>query len=344
VGPELRPLLNVRLSDLAPTAPVIAAEPSAPACLIVNPRSFSASRGLAEKAVALARSHHAEVVVVTAPAELTAAIESILARRQQQVMVLAGDGTVCAVVDQLANLPPGSWVPDLLVLPGGRSNLTAEDMVPGGQALATMELALVRAREQRWDVAVEERSPLRIEQSPAPPRHGFFMAAACIDSAIRQCHQDRFDHSTLRAGVTTLSYVLGLGVRALFGRSGITCPTLRIDAGACGTQQGFVRLLLATTLLHRTGLLNPYATRGDGEVRVTSVSRDAHSFWRLLPRLLTGRYLNSMSTDKGYLSGRCDSVRVDGLAGYSLDGEAFDTDPSRPVLISAGPRLRFIRP
>jgi hypothetical protein len=103
-------------------------------------------------------------------------------------------------------------------------------------------------------------------------------------------------------------------------------------------------LLLATTLLHRTGLLNPYAARGDGEVRVTSVSRDAHSFWRLLPRLLTGRYLKSMSADNGYLSGRCDSVRVDGLAGYSLDGEAFDTDPSRPVVISAGPRLRFIRP
>jgi outer membrane receptor protein involved in Fe transport len=51
-------------------------------------------------------------------------------------------------------------------------------------------------------VAVEERCPLRIEQSPAPPRHGFFMAAAVIDSAIRQCHQDRVDHSTLRAGVT----------------------------------------------------------------------------------------------------------------------------------------------
>ena len=149
MGPELRSHLNARLPELVPTAPAIAAHTSAPACLIVNPRSFSASRGLAEKAIALALSHHAEVVVVKAPAELIAAIESILARRQQQVMVLAGDGTVCAVVDQLANLPPGSWVPDLLVLPGGRSNLTAEDMVPGGQALATMELALVRAARRR---------------------------------------------------------------------------------------------------------------------------------------------------------------------------------------------------
>jgi diacylglycerol kinase family enzyme len=336
--------LNARLSELAPAAPAIAAGTSAPACLIVNPLSFSASRGLAEQATALARSHHAEVVVVNGPAALTTAIESILTRRQQHVMVLAGDGTVCAIVNQLAHLPPGSWIPDLLVLPGGRSNLTAADMVPGGQALATMQLALERAREQRWDLAVEERCPLRIEQSPAPPQHGFFMAAAVIDSAIRQCHQNRLDNSTLRAGVSTVGYVLGLGVRAVFGRSGITCPTLRIDAGACGTQQGLVRLLLATTLLHRTGLLNPYAARGDGEVRVTAVSRDARSFWRLLPRLLTGRYLNSMSADRGYLSGRCDSVRVDGLAGYSLDGEAFDTDPSRPVVITAGPRLRFIRP
>jgi hypothetical protein len=34
-------------------------------------------------------------------------------------------------------------------------------------------------------------------------------------------------------------------------------------------------------------------------------------------------------------------VRVTGLAGYVLDGERFDTDPARPVVIGPGPRLRF---
>ena len=315
-----------------------------PPCLIVNPRSFSASRGLAARATALARAHGAEVVVVDSPTSTIAAVESILTRRQRQVMVLAGDGTVCAIVDQLANQPPGAWVPDLLVLPGGRSNLTAADLVPGGKALTTLKRALLLARDGVWDAAVEERCPLRIEQSPAPARHGFFVAGAAIDSAIRQCHQHRSEHGTLATGLSTAGYVIRLGIRSLFGRSGLTCPTLDVDAGACGTQHGAVRLLLVTTLLHRTGLFDPYAARGEGGVRVTSVSRAAAHFWRRLPRLLTGRYLGSMGAISGYLSGRCDRLQVSGLAGYSLDGEAFDTDPARPVTITAGPRLRFLIP
>ena len=322
----------------------VVAKTATPPCLIVNPRSFSASRGLAAQAAALARAHEAEVVMVDGPASTVAAVESILARRQRQVMVLAGDGTVCAIVDQLCSLPPGTWVPDLLVLPGGRSNLTAADLVPGGTALATRKRALRLAHDGRWDAAVQERCALRIEQSPAPARHGFFLAGAAIDSAIRQCHQHRSDHGTLASGLSTASYLMGLAVRSLFGRSGLSCPTLHLDAGACGTQHGLVRLLLVTTLLHRTGAFDPYAARGQGDVRVTSVSRAAPHFWRWLPRLLTGRYLPSMSADNGYLSGCCERLQVTGLAGYSLDGEAFDTDPARPITITTGPRLRFLSP
>jgi hypothetical protein len=48
-----------------------------------------------------------------------------------------------------------------------------------------------------------------------------------------------------------------------------------------------------------------------------------------------------MTAENGYLSGRCEQLRVLGLAGYVLDGERFDTDPARPVVLSPGPRLRF---
>ena len=258
-------------------------------------------------------------------------------------MLLAGDGTVCAVVDQLSSLPPGAWTPDLLVLPGGRTNLTAADLVPGGRALPTLKQGLLLAREQRWDAAVEERSALRIEQSGAPTRHGFFFSAALIDSVIRQCHQHRAERNQ-HGDLSTFGYLLRLAARAMRGRSGMSCPSLQVDAGSCGAQSGPVRLLLATTLLHRTGLLNPYAPRGQGDVRLTSVSEAAPRFWRTLPRLLTGHYTQAMNTDNGYLSGRCDRVQISGLATYMLDGEAFDAEPSQPVTLSAGPRLRFIRP
>ncbi len=336
--------MNAFVSPLEAPSRGVVAKAITPPCLIVNPRSFSASRGLAAQATSLALAHGAEVVTVDGPASTVAAVESILARRQAHVMVLAGDGTVCAIVDQLCHLPHGSWVPDLLVLPGGRSNLTAADLVPGGAALATLKRALELSREGRWDAAVEERRPLRIDQSPAPARHGFFVAAALIDSAIRQCHQHRSDHHTLASGLSTVGYLMRLGALALFGRSGLSCPSLAIDAQGCGTQHGRVRLLLVTTLLHRTGLFAPYADRGQGGVRMAAVSRAAPNFWRRLPRLLTGRYVPAMNPENGYLSGRCEQLTVSGLAGYSLDGEAFDTDPGRPVTITVGPRLRFVCP
>ncbi|MGJ7581216.1 diacylglycerol kinase family protein [Variovorax sp. RHLX14] len=313
-----------------------------PPCLIVNPLSFRASRGLAEQATALAIAHGAEVVTIDSPQALTSAVESILSRRQKRVMVLAGDGTVRAVVDQLAALPGGSWIPDLLVLAGGRTNLTAEDFVPGGAALATLERALKLSAAQRWDSAVVERCVLCIEQAPAPARYGFWVGAALIDGVIRRTHAHRVGGSAMKTGhLSTLISMLRLAFLGLRGRSGLACPLLTVDAGPLGRMQAPVRLLLATTLQHRRGLFDPYATRAAEDMRITAVSRRARRFWPSLPRLLTGRFSGAMTTADGYLSGGCERAEIIGLSGYSLDGEAFDTDPARPVLLRRGSRLRF---
>ena len=342
---RLRPALTVPVSGPA-TAPAALADATAPPCLIVNPLSFRASRGLAGRASAIAAAHCAEVIRVDAPASVAAAVESILIRRQSRVAVLAGDGTVREIVDRLARLPPGRWLPDLLILPGGRSNLTAADLVPRGKPLATLEQALAAAREGRWDSGVVERVPLCIAQDPAPPRFGFFVGAAAVDSVVRRAQDYRYGGSgRLRTGhLSTPWLLLKLAALGLVGRSGLESPFLQVDAGACGSVRGPVRLLLATTLLHRTGLFDPYAARGAGELRLTVVARRAPRFWRALPRLLTGRYSKAMNVDSGYLSGRCERVQITGLAGYVLDGERFDTDPTRPVVITPGPRLRFFSP
>ena len=329
----------VAVRPVPQTAAVPQVTPFSP-CLIVNPRSRNASRGLAADATALALTHGAEVVSVESPAATRSAVEAILARRQQPLIVLAGDGTACAIVDQLSQLTAGAWTPDLLVLAGGRTNLTAVDLGAGGAALPILKRALLRTTS---DAAVEERCALRIEQPGSPTRHGFFLAAAVIDSVIRQCHRQRAN-GILQGDVGTFIYLLQLGLRGLSGRSGLSCPPLHVDAGECGRQQGAIRMLLATTLLHRKGFLNPYAARGAGEVRLTSVSANAPRFWRSLPRLVSGRYSPAMTTDNGYLSGRCEHVQINGLTHYMLDGEPFEADPSRPVTISAGRRLRFMVP
>ncbi|MGI4778712.1 MAG: diacylglycerol kinase family protein [Janthinobacterium lividum] len=321
--------------------PAVAAASAVP-CLIVNPLSFRASRGLAKAASAKARALGAEVVSIGSPADLGSAVDAILARRQQHVMVLAGDGTVRAIVDQLAALPPGSWIPDLLVLAGGRTNLTAHDLVPGGTALATLERALAAVASQRWDAAVVERCTLCIEQAPAPARYGFWVGAALIDGVIRRTHAHRAAGGRMRTGFSSTPVSLvKLACLGLRGRSGLACPVLDLDAGPLGRMQGRVRLLLATTLHHRRGPFDPYASRADDDMRLTAVSRHAARFWSSLPRLLTGRFSSGMTVVDGYLSGSCERAQIVGLSGYSLDGEAFDTDPARPVLLRRGPRLRF---
>lgn len=336
--------MNARLGAAAPDPTAAGpAGASLPPCLIVNPLSFRASRGLAQRAVALARAQGAQIVEVDGPASLTAAIETILARRQRKVMVLAGDGTVRAVVDQLALLPAGSWIPDLLVLPGGRTNLIANDLTPGATALDLLQRALAH----RWDQSVVERVTLCIEQAGAPPRHGFWVGAALIDGVIRRAHQHRAGGAgALRTGhLSTPAALLVLAYQALRGRSGLRVPNLRVQAGAAGVLiDGPVSLLLATTLHHRRGLFDPYASRAADDLRLTAVSRHATRFWHSLPRLLAGRFSPAMDAANGYASGSFERVEITGLAGYSFDGEAYETDPGRPVTLRRGSRLRFFTP
>ena len=161
------------------------------------------------------------------------ALESILARRQRHVAVLAGDGTVHAVVEGLARLPAGHWLPELLILPGGRTNLTAADLVPRADPLATLAKALAWARDGRWDAAIVERLPLCIAQAPAPPRFGFFFGGAAVDSVVRRAQDHRHGGSgPLRSGHLSTPWLLAkLAALALVGRADIPLPTLEIEAG-----------------------------------------------------------------------------------------------------------------
>ena len=338
------------IASASATPPVAAghADAALPPCLIVNPRSFNVmSNRLAGRATQLARANGADVIEVREFAQLAAALDSVLARGTRQLFVLAGDGTVHGIIDQLVRLPAACPMPQLLILAGGRTNLIAADLGGGGAVLSKLEAALVRARNgAAAGLQVQYRNTLAIEQAPAPPRHGFFVAAAVLDTVIRECHRHRMVGSgTFRTGkLSTAWCLLQLALRQLFGRNPVRCPDLDIDAPGCGRLCGTTRVLMATTLSHRIGLLDPYARRGTGAVRVTAVAARAAGFWRTLPRLLTGRFSERMNAERGYLSGSCEWLQVRGLGGYTLDGEEFETDPAKPVVFRTGPSISFLQP
>jgi hypothetical protein len=327
----------------APAQPVLA--PQAP-CLVINPRSFRSSRhGLAERAAQLARDQGIEVLHAADSIGIAAAMDLLLERRQQIIVLLAGDGTVQAMADRLASLPADVPQPQLLVLGGGRTNLTAAEVGGNGNVLPKLERAL-RCWREGTPLEVEMRPALRIEQPPAPARHGFFLAAGLVDRAIRACHRNRGNGAgTLRDGDLGTAWSLAaLALPAMLGIREPPLDPLHVQAPGHDALTDPARWLIVTTLQKRQGLLDPYASHGRGAVRFTAIAARGAGFWARLPWIALGRFTPGMHAGRGYLSGRCDALNVSGLSSYMLDGEAFDADPARPVTIGEGPRLSFLAP
>jgi diacylglycerol kinase family enzyme len=324
-------------------APVAAGE----ICLLINPLSCRTLYGsLAKRAREMAEAAGLEVVVTGDPQQILALLRRLHARRAPQLFVLSGDGTIQLIANYLVQLPPGEWNPGLLLLGGGRANVVPRAH-GGDPALPALRAALQAVREGR-PLTLESQTLLRVEQEGAPPRHGVVLAGSVADFGIRHCRAYRASgkgwwHRGLLADPWC---VLMLVVQTLIGLKPVPpSPQLDVTLDTGERMVARVRVLMAATLVRAGGHYNPYAERGSGPLRVTAVAADARRFWRNLPRVLSGKYdFDHMNTLQGYLSGRCHTMHIHGLSGYSLDGEPVDVDPQRPLRLTTGMDLNILRP
>lgn len=329
----------------APIPPPAASTVSERPCVLVNPRSFlTSTNDRARKALALCQRFGVAAVSLQGRDHLLSELDRLRAAGQRRLFVLAGDGTVQGIVQYLASQNAPEWQPELLVLGGGRSNVTAHEF-GHGSALHKLAEALRRAREAA-PITVHERQLLRVESAGSEPQHGFLLAGAVVDAGIRLCERHRQAGTTWwHQGPLSSQYCLAkLALQAVRGRNPLPPdPDLHIETRAAATFCGPQRLLLASTLLHRNNLFNPYAGRGAGPVRLTAIRADAERFWRRLARVVSGRFTDDMTPERGYFSGRFEHVSITGLARFSLDGEPFEVDPSRPLLLQGGPTVRMLQ-
>jgi diacylglycerol kinase family enzyme len=315
-------------------------------CLLINPLSCRTLYGdLARKAELLARAHGLRVEVSGDPPRILELLDELRAQRVARLFVLSGDGTIQLIARYLADLPPGDWNPELLLLGGGRANVVPRAF-GGTPALPALRRVLQAVRAQR-PLQVELQPVMCVSQEGRPVQRGFILVGAMIDFGVRYCRDWRaagtsWWHRGILADQISL---LRLAALSLTGRSPApAAPQLVVRMQPVGTLYAPVRVLVAGVLHDAGGHYNPYASRGDGPLRLTAVAAEAPRFWRNLPRMLTGRFDDqTMNVEQGYLSGHCQAVTVDGLSTYSLDGEPFDADPSLPLRISTGHVLNVLR-
>lgn len=323
---------------------VVATAGAAAICLLINPLSCRTRNGaLSRRAEMLARAHGVRVEVTGDPARIVALLEELRAAATPRLFVLSGDGTIQLIASFLVGLPAGDWNPELLLLGGGRANAVPRAF-GGTPALRALRRVLEALRENR-PLRVETQPLLCVRQQGRPERCGFIMVGALIDYGVRYCREWRASGTSWwhRGILADQISLLRLALQVLLGRSPVPpSPQMVVRMQPGGTMYAPLRVFVAGSLLHAGGHYNPYAARGDGPLRISAIAVEAPRFWRNLPRMLTGRFDESMSVAQGYLSGRCHDASVEGMAGYSLDGEPYDADPALPLHIATGHALRVV--
>lgn len=297
----------------------------------------------AERSAALVREHGGQVFEVTDLADIEQALAKALRRSVEYLVIAGGDGTLQGAVSWLARHLAPARMPALILLSGGRTNYVAEDIGTRSHFLETLERILTTPADRLHPV---DRPTLKLEHPSIGEQHGFFMAGAMIDEVIRYVHrwQAERDSWLRRRHAASTAGVLSIGLRWALRRHRFELPRLRIEADGLGRLDDKCRFLMLSSLNHDSSMVDPYARRGEGPLRITAIRSGAKRLPLRLPRVARGRFSEEMNDENGYLSGYCNNIVINNISSITLDGQEFDLDRDHPLEISPGPVFRFLRP
>jgi diacylglycerol kinase (ATP) len=274
---------------------------------------------------------------------LSGALARLLAENLDALVVNGGDGTVVGVLSELRRRAP-AHVPALAVLASGNTNMIAGDVgLPNRPERALSRLLSAAASSPALRRA--ERRLIRIEQPGEPTRYGFFVGAIAILRAIlltrRILHPLGVNHGLANAAGIGLS-----AMRVLFGRTGdegLLSP-VPVDIAFDGepTASGEYSALMASTLDRLLFGSRPFWGSGPGPIRLTMVRGPAARPLRSLLPLLRGRPDERM-TRAGYVSRNADRITFAFDGRFVIDGEIFEATRERPITLSDGGAVEFLR-
>jgi len=270
---------------------------------------------------------------------------SDLSRQEVDLLVInGGDGTLAHALTEI--LEQGVFdgrVPQIAVLRGGRTNMTALDLGCGRNPVRSLEALILAARQDRIEERIQRRDVLRVEFG-GEAHCGMFFGAGVIHRAIDVVHSS-FPQGRARGALGATALVGGLLTRLLVSRGdGILTPDkAQIMLDGQLVAPGEFTLLMASTLPRLFSRLRPFWGTGPGGVRFTAMSPDAVGLGRSAPGILAGRPGRLVTEDNGYLSRNCKRVEMRFDCGFTIDGEQSDPRAGRMVSITAENNVRFVR-
>ncbi len=314
--------------------------------LISNTRSQRNQRGMAAIRAALSlypQVQHAEIGEIQEVGDI---LREFARREVDHVIVNGGDGTVQATLTELFNGAVFERFPLLSILPGGMTNLIAQDVGLKGQPVRSL-VRLIEATAAGDRGARLTRPVLSMTYAPhSPPVHGMFLGTAAFYRSIQFSREKVHSLGVVRSAATGLALGLIL-LRAIAGKAGddrlIQGERIAIELdGQGGEEERDYFIVLVTTLEHLTLGLMPFWGSGDGMCRYTSIGFPPQRLHRALLPLLRGRPRPWMA-ENGYLSGRAGEIALRMSCPIVFDGQIYTPMPDFPVILRADHKAVFLR-
>jgi len=271
-----------------------------------------------------------------------------IARVNPKVLVVnGGDGTVQAALTELYlgdhfNGSP----PPVAVLPNGKTNLIALDLGSVGDPIAALERVLEIARSGIEDhVVVRELIALSDGADGTRPVLGMFLGGAGLADTILYCRNKIYPLGLPNGISHFLTAIAVLATLVLGIRTAFLPPAarpLKVSMMRQGQLQGRFSLLIVTTL-HK--LLLGSSTGGaatSGALQMMVVEQRPMPLLRALFAGIFGR------VGRGQMEGvhfeRGDEIKIEGeRSSVILDGEIFQADAGRPIILKTTPPVPFLR-
>ncbi len=258
--------------------------------------------------------------------EFEKVLNEFATRQLDLLVIIAGDGTIHAVLSYILGRGLFSPLPPLALIPAGTTNMTAKDCKVFGKPEKAMR-RLIKKLSQSGFPACITRPVLRIQHGDSPPEYGMFFGTGAIVAAVKYSHE-RVRNTGLTGEKVSWIVLLRFLFSLLSGKGESASLHLKTGISLNDDENTDVGeyLMIFTTSLNRLVLgLRPYWGRQQKPIHTTFVRRSPRRLWCAIWPLLTGRGECLSATD-GYRSVNLSSLSLSMTADYIIDGEIYYAD------------------
>lgn len=316
-----------------------------PIGLLANPRSYKNSKFGID---ALLRTEFAHLNVyrfeVSNRAQIAAAVAQLHDLQAGLIIADGGDGTVQGVITETWHAFGAGTMPDLAVIPGGRTNVISGDLNGNGTPAEILR-KIMHSYCMDQKHFIQQRGLLHISLPQAKDQLAFLISAGGLAAGIESCWklQKKMQRLGPLRGLATPLWVVFKLLTTLPGQPLLNHRLAKVKVDDQVMPDEDFQVLIATMNQNLPMGIRPFwgdSTACD-RIRFSTVTAKARGlWWRILPMIMGWK--RWLPQHRGYASVNADTLHLQLDESIHIDGERWTLDSPSSVQIRVSAPIRFV--